>query len=523
MMDIVYCGNCSLDTITRNGKTNKTLGGSALNSSIISSISGLKIGIVSTIGYDFDTFIFKNNTFLGDIVTKPSNHFLINEDYDTCHLENTDYLLTPETDDIKTKHLHISFRAGVDVEKILSSNIKYTTLSIDVMKYSLERFLPLIIKYINKIDFIFCNYQEYEILQNIKEISTRLIITNEKKPIIYLGEQLQVFEVPIVDFSIKSTTGAGDSFIGGFLMEWVQGAEIKQCVISGLAASRSCLQVIGNTMLQHDMFTEERNKIVPILESYEIPKTIIVIGNSCAGKTTFTNCLKNIYPIYDDIDDYPPLKEVFDLDDMLREKITKEELLKLKSKFKYIESIIEEYIKNYPNIDYYSSKSTGNGHNIERSILWDLILKYAIQNIKIPYNIIQFSRGSDQSYKEEFGDNAYERSINIILESLPSTDNVLIVNLISELDQRKYRNRERHRLGGHFVAEETMESVYKEDKLFVQLSNIPVCNVNNTKHFEAEFEKEQYFLYNIKQVLLEYNKGGINDGFKEVTKTSVSK
>ena len=523
MMDIVYCGNCSIDSIRRNEDTSKSQGGSALNSSLISSFSSLKIGIVSTIGNDFDSAVFKDIIFLGDVVNQPSNHFIIDEDYDICQLNSNTYLPTPQTNNIKTKHLHISFREGVDVEKILSSNMQYETLSIDVMKYSLESFLPLITKYKDRINLIFCNYQEYQMLQNIKELYSKLIITNEEKPVIYLGEQMQSFDVPRVEFPIKSTTGAGDSFIGGFLMEWVQGGEVERCVATGLAASRLCLQVVGNSMIDCNEFEAERAKIISSIESYKIPKTIIVIGNSCAGKSTFANYLKSIYPIYDDIDDYPPLKEVFDLDDSLRDCFNKEELVSAKNKYKYIKTIVEEYIKCFPNINYYSSKSSGNGHNIERAILWDLILEYAVRNMKKPYNIVQFSRGQDRSYQEEFGDNVYERSINIILDNLPSIDEILIVNLKSKLEQRKYRNLERHRLGGHFVAEETMDSVYKEDAHFASLSNIPVYNIENVNQFENEIEKEQYFLYNIRQIVLKYNKGEINYGFNEATETSVSK
>jgi len=73
-----------------------------------------------------------------------------------------------------------------------------------------------------------------------------------------------------------------------------------------------------------------------------LPDNIVVIGNSCAGKTTFVDYFKEYYNIYSDIDDLSPLLETFMLDDLLHQNKT-EEFKKIKDKLKYVKKICKEY------------------------------------------------------------------------------------------------------------------------------------------------------------------------------------
>ena len=55
---------------------------------------------------------------------------------------------------------------------------------------------------------------------------------------------------------------------------------------------------------------------IEIFKNGILPKNIIVVGNSCAGKTTFIDFFKSFYNIYTDIDDLAPLLEMFMIDDV---------------------------------------------------------------------------------------------------------------------------------------------------------------------------------------------------------------
>lgn len=53
-------------------------------------------------------------------------------------------------------------------------------------------------------------------------------------------------EVHLVD-----TTGAGDSFDGGFLYEWLRGAPVEQCLKTGILCGTSCVQGTGGIQSQY--------------------------------------------------------------------------------------------------------------------------------------------------------------------------------------------------------------------------------------------------------------------------------
>ncbi|MGW8317233.1 MAG: carbohydrate kinase family protein [Bacteroidales bacterium] len=54
-------------------------------------------------------------------------------------------------------------------------------------------------------------------------------------------------EVQLVD-----TTGAGDSFDGGFLYEWLRGAPMEQCLKTGIHCGTSCVQGTGGIQSQYE-------------------------------------------------------------------------------------------------------------------------------------------------------------------------------------------------------------------------------------------------------------------------------
>lgn len=510
MIDICFVGNSSVDHIvTKEGKY-EVYGGSAIYSAYsCRCVSNCKISLISNFNKILKDELEKNDI---SIISNnsPLVEFEIDETKGSCNFHkfyNMDYF---ETGALNINHLHISFRKGVNVDKILNNpKVKYKTLSMDVMIHSIDEYIPLITKYLNKIDILFCNMSEYSILKDtVKKIPIK-IITNEDKPVIVIKENENIiFEVP-KNKKIVSTTGAGDSFIGGFLANYIKDKNISSSVVQGISNSFHSIQKVGP--LKPD------NHILKMkIKEIKLPNNIIVVGNSCAGKTTFIKYLKKYYNIYADIDDLSSLLEVFLMDDISISRDI-EEFKKIEPKITLMKEVYDEYLLNFDNINHYSKPSiSGNGHDIIRPILWDLILENAVLNLRQENNVIQFSRGIDAKYEGSFGKDVYKRSIERILNVLPNSANTIIINMTSDLEIRKKRNMERHANGGHFVSEETMENVYGQDIFiyenvtdnygYIKINDIsfPVFTIENNKLFKS-IELEEFLLYNLSKVIEYYN------------------
>lgn len=226
---------------------------------------------------------------------------------------------------------------------------------------------------------------------------------------------------------------------------------------------------------------------------------------------------------------------MFLIDDISRENNIKK-LKSLKEKIKYMNEIYEEYVNDFPNIKHYSSKTiNGEGHDIIEPILWDIILKKSVIVDKERNNIIQFSRGRDKIYEEAFGNDVYKRSILEIVNALDDSNDLLIINLTSDLDIRKKRNHIRYENGGHFVSEDTMNKVYNEDifkynqiddnRGYVNINDIdyPVYTIINNKMLSS-FELNSFLMYNIRKIIEYYNDyGGNKYEHERSTKTNLAK
>lgn len=510
MIDLCYVGNSSNDEIIVNNEVYNTLGGSCIYSSFSSrtSFDG-RIAIISKVNKDTNLLLKeKQIEFYGTIVDRMTE-FMIDESKSICisQFYNVDKIKLEEKIDIN--HLHISLRKGVDVQQILGNDLlNYKHLSIDVMIHSVVDFIPIIEKYASKIEILFCNINEYNIIKKyIKDIPL-VIVTNEAKPVFIITPTNTIsYNVPSVN-NIKSTTGAGDSFIGGFLSKYLINQDIDESISQGIYNSGRSIENIGPLACKQLNINE-------IIRSQLLPNNMIVIGNSCAGKTTFIDYFKNLYDIYSDIDDLEPLLETFMLDDLLyQNKI--EEFKKIKNKIKYVNKIWEEYNDNINSINHYTKPAElGEGHDIIRPILWDYIIKYSVINSE-KHNIIQFSRGCDELYDIEFSENAYFHSIKGFINDLQNSDNCIIVNLVSSLELRKNRNKIRFENGGHYVSDETMNNVYSKDifeytkiednfgYLIVDDKIIPVYTIVNNKTLN-EFEMNGFLEYNVNEVIKYYN------------------
>ena len=526
MIDICFIGNSSLDYISTTNGQREAYGGSAIYSSLSCRIcSNKNIAIISNVNKELNDLLKCHNIINLGNVNDDITVFKLDESKGSCeglYYYNKPFMFYKM---ININHLHISFRKGVDIDSILGNpNITFQTLSIDVMIHSIEDMIPYIVKYKDKIKYLFCNMKEYALIkEQVKSIPYK-IITNEDKPIVVITPT-ENLSFPVQKKSkIISSTGAGDTFIGGFLSQYIDGKSINESVSCGIRNSQMSLERYGALV----NFDKTINKFDLINYKY-LPNNIIVIGNSCSGKTTFINYLKKYYDIYMDIDDLEPLVETFMLDDKSLV-LSKEQFARLKNNLTFMKNIYEEYFESYGDINHYTIKALdGNGHDIVRPILWDMILEKAVSVLHSENNIIQFSRGRDELYEKEFGENVYKRSIESMIDYVPNKENTIIVNLVSPLDIRKKRNYIRYENGGHFVSEDTMDKVYDKDYfsytkteyntgyIVVKNKKYPVITIYNDKTFNT-IELDEFLYYNLDRVINYYNE--FNMEVKNEFKTS---
>jgi len=78
-----------------------------------------------------------------------------------------------------------------------------------------------------------------------KKVGTVVLKLGEKGSLI--KNETEHFYTPIFPVAAVDTTGAGDSFVGGFLSRFVAGAPLAECARFATAVSAFCVQTIGAT------------------------------------------------------------------------------------------------------------------------------------------------------------------------------------------------------------------------------------------------------------------------------------
>lgn len=176
----------------------------------------------------------------------------------------------------------------------------------------------------------------------------------------------------------------------------------------------------------------------------------------------------------------------------------------------------EKYNDNINSINHYTKPANlGDGYDIIRPILWDYIIQMAVANSET-HNIIQFLRGKAELYESQFSKNAYFHSIESFINTLKNSNNCIVVNLVSNLETRKNRNRIRFENGGHYVSDDTMDKIYSKDifeytktgenfgYLLVAGQTIPVYTIVNDKTLN-EIALNNFLEYNVNRVIKYYN------------------
>lgn len=251
-----------------------------------------------------------------------------------------------------------------------------------------------------------------------------------------------------------------------------------------------------------------------------MPLYIIVIGTSCSGKSAFVNYFNKYFPgVYNDIDDYVALKEVFWMDDQIRTSQNPSMTIKnLKNQIKYSIPIWEQYNEGFNLKMLYTEKTEDEGHNILRPELWDYIITASVEKLKQSNNyIIQYSRGIDHEYQKAFNtseEGPYIRSLKLISDVLSlNSKNTIIINVSANFDIRLERNKSRRDMGEHYVSEETMNKVYAVDIMqkyinsnYLKIGNnmISFYNIKNNKQLKS-IDRERFFKKSINEIIRNYN------------------
>ena len=87
-----------------------------------------------------------------------------------------------------------------------------------------------------------------ELTEELVGAHTIVVFTQGMDPTIVAkdGEILGEFPViPLAPEKLVDTNGAGDAFVGGFLSQFVQGAELEKCVKAGNYGANAIIQQSG--------------------------------------------------------------------------------------------------------------------------------------------------------------------------------------------------------------------------------------------------------------------------------------
>ena len=150
----------------------------------------------------------------------------------------------------------------------LNKKIAFTLSAV----FMVDSFPDKMIEISNQSHLIFCNNEEAQafaknttddweeisaqIHKKLKPLNRLLIITCGKDPVIiskYDYEQdkldfmLKSYVFPIKEEEIVDTNGCGDSFVGGFLSQYIQGASLEKCARAGNWASSVIIRNVGCT------------------------------------------------------------------------------------------------------------------------------------------------------------------------------------------------------------------------------------------------------------------------------------
>lgn len=275
------------------GRLKSSVGGSAANSAIQASKLGLKTGVIGKVGFDeygwsvvqsFRNYNVNVDHILVDF-KKPTGVSLItvNKEGIPKFVQMIGASEPVFPNEIRpeyiqgSKHLHmtgVNLGALVSASEIAKSFGK--TVSMDPGRKKSEFGYKKLFPVLENVDILFVNRREAKVLlgagddTGIMDVIKKLrkAIGKDKTYVIKGGSDDILVYSPNADFSVSpfhvkvvDTIGAGDAFAGGFLTAFLQGKDLEDAVIYGVACgSLKCMgegAQSGPNKLELEKFLEE--------------------------------------------------------------------------------------------------------------------------------------------------------------------------------------------------------------------------------------------------------------------------
>ena len=267
---ILIIGSISLDTIENNrGKREDLIGGSTTYATIAAGRS-VPVNVVGVIGNDFPDEglkIYKRYAnSLVDLECKEGNTFRWGGRYG----ENMDSRETLFTDlGVFSDFLPRLSTVNKNVSNVFLANIHPSLqLSVinqmagkplivtDTMNLWIETTKNKLLKVLKKSDILLINESEAELISGTKDIdrsavqlqglgpSTVVIKKGSSGAVLFHGEEkVSISAYPVKD--VIDTTGAGDTFGGGFVSALASGGTFRDALIKGSALASICVEGFG--------------------------------------------------------------------------------------------------------------------------------------------------------------------------------------------------------------------------------------------------------------------------------------
>lgn len=279
-------------------------GGDALNEAVILSKLGSKVGILTKVGdddtgtrirdylanlnVDTENMIFDSNleTSVNIVFVdeKGERHFITNPNGSQRHLSYYDILplLKEKTKIISLASMFISPALDIEGTRDLFRHIKENLnciISVDMTKAKFGEKIADLKEVLPFVDYIFPNEEEIELLtdESLPEKNIKILMEmGVKCPVIkcgnkgcIIGYKDEIIHIPAYEVEkCIDTTGAGDSFVAGFLWALLGGWQIKDCGAYACAVGSCAVEELGSNgwSLDKEKIFERFNRIKSRLE-----------------------------------------------------------------------------------------------------------------------------------------------------------------------------------------------------------------------------------------------------------------
>lgn len=291
-MSILVIGMATVDVIFENVSSNImkldkcsvkppkiTTGGDALNVSKILSILGENVSLISSIGLDdygnyilseLDKYKIKNNVNIQDSHTAVSyvlldedkeRHFVsIDEIFDEMKL-NDDYV------NLISDYNYIYYGSSLTMKKMdeeyllnimkVAKKNGATTFMDAAVNYDVKQEqIDIVLKSLKYVDYFIPSIEEMEILTKTRDFrkafaffqkyECKNVIVKSGSNGVYILDYYNPINIPVEPVKrIVDTTGAGDSFVGGFIKSIKNGSSLEDACRYGNSIARKTIQTYG--------------------------------------------------------------------------------------------------------------------------------------------------------------------------------------------------------------------------------------------------------------------------------------